>query len=411
MNWIVTQIGNREHYACPLGFHRHGTLGRLYTDIWAGPMLRAVARKVKPLGALAGRYNAQLPAEKVVGFNWDGIRWTQKLKRANGAGVAVQHRCYDEIGSWFASAVVRHLARNPLDPKRHVLYAFSTGALETVRYARSIGMPAIVNQLDPARVDQQMISEEQARWPGWQATEGEIPESYFERLSGEWEAAGLVVVNSEFSKRALVSQGVPAGKIFVVPLAYTPEVKAQTDRSGRTSREPLKVIWLGQIVLRKGIPYLFEAARILAERGVPVEIKVAGTVGISKEAIAKAPANVKVLGRVPREEALGLYADADCFVLPTISDGFAITQIEAMSYGLPVIVTPNCGDVVSEGEDGFIIPIRDPESLADRIAALANDRDRLRAMSAKAVVKSQQFTLERYTTAIETVARGLVGPG
>lgn len=66
MNWIVTQIGNREHYACPLGFHRHGTLGRLYTDIWAGPMLRAVARKVKPLGALAGRYNAQLDRKSVV---------------------------------------------------------------------------------------------------------------------------------------------------------------------------------------------------------------------------------------------------------------------------------------------------------------------------------------------------------
>ena len=96
-----------------------------------------------------------------------------------------------------------------------------------------------------------------------------------------------------------------------------------------------------------------------------------------------------------------LYRTADAFVLPTISDGFAITQLEAMSYGLPVITTPNCGDVVTPGEDGYIVPIRDPQKLADAIAAFISDRDLLQRMSEKARAKSRTFTLARYANTIE----------
>jgi len=68
--------------------------------------------------------------------------------------------------------------------------------------------------------------------------------------------------------------------------------------------------------------------------------------GITPQAVATAPANVEFRGRVTRDRATREYLVADAFVLPTLSDGFAITQLEAMAHGLPVIVTPNCGAVV-----------------------------------------------------------------
>jgi len=57
------------------------------------------------------------------------------------------------------------------------------------------------------------------------------------------------------------------------------------------------------------------------------------------------------------------YRSADVFVLPTLSDGFAITQIEAMSHGLPVIATPNCASVVENGVDGLWCPQKTAEHL------------------------------------------------
>src|SRR5262249_32185199 len=154
---------------------------------------------------------------------------------------------------------------------------------------------------------------------------------------------------------------------------------------------PLHVLWLGNVILRKGIQYLLEAARLLA--GKQVVITVAGPVHISPEAVQSAPANVKFIGKVTRDQTAGRYKEADVFVLPTISDGFAITQLEAMSHGLPVITTPNCGQVVSDGIDGRIVPIRDAKALAEAIECYASDRRKLSDSSGAAREKAKQFSL------------------
>ena len=79
------------------------------------------------------------------------------------------------------------------------------------------------------------------------------------------------------------------------------------------------------------------------------------------------------LGTVTRQAVGNLYRRSDLFVLATISDGFALTQIEAMSYGLPVIATPNCGPVVTPGVDGLIVPAYDGAALAEAITAKRTD--------------------------------------
>jgi len=154
---------------------------------------------------------------------------------------------------------------------------------------------------------------------------------------------------------------------------------------------PLKVLWLGSVILRKGIPYLVEAARKLERQGV--EFLLAGSLGISKQAVQSFPSNIKVLGRITRDQLGDYYRQAHLFVLPTLSDGFAITQLEAMAHGLPVVTTPNCGNVVTEGVDGFIVPPRDSQALADVIARLDADRPLLRAMSANTLLTIQKYDL------------------
>ncbi len=399
VQWLVSQIGSREHYAVPRAFHARGHLWRLYTDVWLGPRSARWAGSLPgSLASLGNRSHPDLPSSRVTSFPLLSVR--QRLRRRSRAQSDV-YDGYDAFGRAFAEAVNRHVRGSELDPVRSAAFLFSTGALETARLMRETGVPVVVDQLDPGRLDERMFRAEAERWPGWEPIPGLVPDSYYARLAEEWRLADRVLVNSNWSRRNLLDEGVDPAKIVVVPLCYEPTSGPPAPRVATLGRRPLTVLWLGQVILRKGIPYLFEAARLLSKSDV--KFIVAGRVGISEWAVASAPPNVKVLGRVTRAQTAALWAEADLFVLPTLSDGFALTQLEAMAAGLPVVATPNCGDVVTPGADGLIVPPADAAALAEAIRSLDADRDRLAMMSAAATATAghRRFSLAGYAEAVE----------
>ena len=169
---------------------------------------------------------------------------------------------------------------------------------------------------------------------------------------------------------------------------------------------PLRVLFLGQVILRKGIQYLIEAARRL--HGECIVFDVVGPIGISQAAVASAPANVRFHGRSTRDQAGAWYQQADVFVLPTLSDGFALTQLEAMAHGLPVVTTPCCGDVVTDGADGFIVPPRDGEALAEAFLRYLAEPGLLRSQQEAARVKAGQFSLDRLAANLLSLEQSLL---
>jgi glycosyltransferase involved in cell wall biosynthesis len=402
-NWIVSQLGAREHYLAPRAFHRKGHLDVLLTDAWLRRGAAAARGLPKPVSAAASRYHPELPADKVISFT-PGALLRQAARRLWPARTKAQEwDRYLEEGRWFASRVNRRLRGRRLDPRRHQFFGYKTGALATLKLMRERGVVTVLDQLDPGGRDIEAINAELEKWPGWAERPGQIPQSFWDYMAEESAAAEVVLVNSRWSRDAMIDEGVPAEKLVVVPLAYEPEEPAERSAARRPadSSRPLLVLWLGGITLRKGIPYLFEAARALHASGEDVRFVVAGPVDVPADKLAGAPPNLEVLGRVPRRRALELYAQSDVFVLPTLSDGFALTQIEAMSFGLPVVATPNCGDVVTDGVDGLIVPPADSDALARAIAALAADRSRVSDMSRHALVKSKQFTVEAFAARVE----------
>ena len=145
----------------------------------------------------------------------------------------------------------------------------------------------------------------------------------------------------------------------------------------------MKVLWLGNVILSKGIQYLVQAAKLLEKQDI--EFLLAGPVGIEEQVVRTFPSNIRLLGRITRDHLSQIYRQAHVFVLPTISDGFAVTQLEAMAHGLPVVVTPNCGRVVTHGMDGFLVPARDSRALAEALAQLNANRGLVREMSRHAL--------------------------
>jgi glycosyltransferase involved in cell wall biosynthesis len=385
-------IGARAHYVLPVALQRIGALARLYTDAWAGPLLGRARMGPRALQSLAARRHADIPGHAVVAFTANTIRRRLALAIRQGGDNCYEEQFHQHIaeGRDFALRVNRHLERTWRREASSGLIGYTTGCLETLKLFREDGRPTIVDQIDAARVHEQVLLDEQRKWPGWQMQHGRVPAEYWQRLEAEWQMADRVMVNSDWTRRALLAQGVNPEKIVVIPLAFECNVLA---RPPRTARD-LVVLYVGRVVLEKGIPYLFEAARQLL--GQPIRFIVAGPISITAEAVRSAPANVNLIGPVTRDRVSDLYRSADLFVLPTMSDGFAITQLEAMAHGLPVIATPNCGEVVSDGEDGRIVPAGDSAALAAAIDEMTQNRLRLQEMSRQASQKAKRFGLDSY---------------
>lgn len=400
--WFISQEGSRQSYAVPLAFHRLGVLGRFYVDSWCRWGRSLFKQGPKGLRALATHFNSELPAERVVSFNssvlFSRAQFHFQRNRLSPDELADE---YCRFGKKFATLVREHLKREHLDPERDAFFGFNTNCLETIEHLRGRGVLTVVDQVDPARVEEDLCAEEAEQWPGWSKNPGRMPQGYWDRIAAEWDAADLVLVNSQWSADALTKQGVPEDKIIIAPQAI--DFGRSHAHAPVVALGPLKVLWLGSIILRKGIQYLVEAARLVQKR--KIEFLVAGSLGISDAAVASFPENVKMLGRVTRDQLRDVYQQAHVFVLPTLSDGFAITQLEAMAHALPVIATPNCGRVVTDGIDGFIIPARDGRALAEAFVRFDNDRAMLRAMSENALRTALRHDLPSNGVAIQKLVR------
>lgn len=401
--WLVSQFGARQHYAVPRAFHQRGHLRSFFTEAWCRWGAATLAAGPSALRSFARRHHADLPSRMVVSFTFHELarQWRLAIARRPRDG-RERYLEFLAMGRDFDQRVCRRIQSLALDPTKDAFFGFENGALGTMRMLAEVGVVTVLDQMDPGKFEEDLVREEARRWPGWQPVEAGVPEEYHERIRQEWETAGVLLVNSEWTKQGIVAQGANERKIIVVPMAYegprvtAPKVARRGDR--------LTVLWLGHVNLRKGIPYLFEAAKSLIH--LPIDFVVAGRIWIDEGIVKNAPRNLRFLGRVTRDRASELYQSADLFVLPTISDGFAITQIEAMAHGLPVIATPNCGAVVSDGEDGRIVPPRDGEALAAAIAAFVADPAILEQMSRGAIRKAGTFTLARYAEGVESeVAR------
>ncbi len=144
----------------------------------------------------------------------------------------------------------------------------------------------------------------------------------------------------------------------------------------------------------KGIRYLLEALRVLDTRQIGARL--VGPIMASAEALARYRRYCSLLGPVPRSAVREHYQWADVFVLPSICEGSATVTYEALACGLPVITTPNAGSVVRDGIDGFIVPIRDAEAIAEKLDLLASNPKLLAEMSLNARERALEFSWERY---------------
>ena len=407
MKWLCCQLGAREHYAIPRALFRIGMLGSLATDAWVPPS-SLLAKCCGHSSKFRHRFHSELRDARVKAFNsslvlcemlagardsrvWPKIvarnRWFQRK-------VVSFLRSQLRKGAWLPRSFTLSTLNSQL-----VLCSYSYTALEPFRYAKSRGWKTLLVQIDPGPEEERIVAEETAREPelagGWHPA----PPEYWAFWREECKLADRIVVNSEWSREGLVRGGVRAEKISIIPLAYEelgvgPRAEPRLQRNYPdhfTAERPLRVLFLGLINLRKGVARLLEAARIL--RDEPVEFWMVGPVEIANASTVTDAGRVKWFGAVTRNQAAGFYRNADLFILPTLSDGFAITQLEAQAHGLPVIASKNCGKVVENGVNGSILDEPSAACIAHAVRDCIASPDRLEKLASGAGVRDK-FTIE-----------------
>jgi glycosyltransferase involved in cell wall biosynthesis len=392
MKVVVAQKSTRENYSIARALHRRGMLAHLVVD-WYAPFGRAARFLSKSnWRAVSRAFSArsdELPDEMITALNFVGVKDRIRSQIAKRMGSVADAVLKGDIE--YASA----LSRVKL-PSHDVFLGISYHSLEVLREEKRQGKLCVLLQIDPGEREHEIISEEQSRWPKYVVRPHErIPRAVYDRLHEEWSLADIIIVNSEWSKLCNLQKGAPAEKLAVLPLAYEPAAREPAlDRGCDDQVKPIRILWVGRITLQKGIQYLIEAAKILV--GEPVEFLISGVSSIAPEAMRDAPRNIKWLGRVTNAQKNNLFLSSTAFVLPTLSDGFALTQLEALAHGLPVIVTANCGSVVNEAKTGFIIPPRDPQALAEAILRFVLHRGLTSEMSPACREAVQAYSIDAF---------------
>jgi len=284
------------------------------------------------------------------------------------------------------------------------VFAYSYAARRIFEVARGAGCRTVLGQIDPGPYEEDLVAclydSRRALEPDWHPA----PSSYWCEWREELALADRVVVNSRWSHDALIGKGVCADKISIVPLAF--ELPAQTQSAKKeypaafSEDRPLNVLFLGSLTLRKGIAEMLEAAELLGR--APAVFWFVGTPGIRLPSQATANPRIRWLASVPRTAVHSFYQVADVFILPSHSDGFGLTQLEAQARGLPIIASQYCGEVVEHGENGLLLPEVSGLVIADAISWMLTNPSQLSKMSQNALERSIQFRSEMVLKKLET---------
>ncbi|MGO9339147.1 MAG: glycosyltransferase family 4 protein [Terracidiphilus sp.] len=207
----------------------------------------------------------------------------------------------------------------------------------------------------------------------WHVAPPRFSADRLERCVAEYEEAHAITVPSKFAGESFVKHGISAERVFVCPYG----VDLSEFRPGAKKDDVFRVIHVGQINVRKGIGHLLRAVEPLV-RKQKCELWLVGEIDASVRPLLDRYRGVfEYKGVSPRKDLWRLYSQASVLVLASVEEGLALVQAQAMACGVPVIATTNTGaeDLFTNGVEGFIIPIRSPDAIREKIEWMVDNRE------------------------------------
>jgi glycosyltransferase involved in cell wall biosynthesis len=290
------------------------------------------------------------------------------------------------------------------------VYCYEDSALETFSVAKKNDLLRIYDlPIAYWETGNRLLIEEAERLPAWEPTliGTRNSQAKLDRKTQELTLADAVICPSQFVYNSL-PQHIRQSKACVVAEFGSPVACEQLLYQSRINEtSPLRLLFVGSMSQRKGLADLFAAMRLLNR--ADIALVVMGTPLMPLEFYRQQFPDFIYEPPRPHLEVLQLMQSCDVLVLPSIVEGRALVQQEAMVCGLPLIITPNTGgeDLIDEGQTGFLVPIRSPEAIAEKINWFADNRHELSRMRAFAAAKAAQYTWTSYGQKILSFVQNL----
>jgi glycosyltransferase involved in cell wall biosynthesis len=268
-------------------------------------------------------------------------------------------------------------ASKNLTPNGDILLAGSSSALDAIRCAKKIGYKVTILERGSSHIEYQykILLQEQEKYG---ITRTVTHKKIIAKELLEYQEADYISVPSNFVKSTFLEYGIPSKKILLNPYGVDlsqfqpkfPSVEMMNDSDG-----VFRIIHCGGINLRKGVQYLLAA---FSRLNLPnSELLLIGSMSEEFKPIYNTlkTKNVHHLGPFPQKELVKQYQKGSIFCLASIEEGLAMVIPQAMACGLPIVCTVNTGggDIVRDGVDGYVIPIRDLDALCGSIKTLYSD--------------------------------------
>lgn len=346
---VTTSCSGRFHiFDQARQLHRHGVLHRFINDYpkWMTRRWGIPDEKVESLvanGAL-GRMTRWIPDS-----------WSPAFKS----------RAVERVHDLFSRRLAGYVP-----PDSDIFIGLSSFCLQAIERAKDLGQVTIVDHGSLHQRTERRLLEEECRLHGLPLEVELAPQWLIDKEDEEFSAADRVMVLSETAKRSFIEEGIDGAKIFVNHCGVD---LSQFSPPNSEQNGCFRIIYCGNISLRKGIHYLLQAFSELKLDNA--ELWLIGSMPspsfgrlIEKYKSEK----VRFLGTFQQGELRQIYTQGSVLVLPSLADGFGLVVPQAMACGLPVIVTSNVGaaDIVTEGVDGYVVPIRDVSALKEKIRIL-----------------------------------------
>ena len=290
--------------------------------------------------------------------------------------IYLYHHCY-------MFALNRYIKKSEAD----VFICFAGVSLDAIKIAKSKGMVVILERGSSHRCFQNKILEQEyTRFGIGKNINFGVKDEVFIREIEEYQLVDYISIPSSFVKKTFLENGVPEDKLLVNPYG----VDLKEFRQVPKEDDVFRIIFSGGGTFRKGYHYLLQA---FSELDLPdCELWHLGKVADEMTPFLKKYKNDNWIlkGHKRQSDLYKYYSQGSVFVMPSLEEGFAMVQFQAMACGLPLICTTNTGgeDLISEeGCEGFVIPIRDVEALKDKILYLYNNQNLARQMGKKAKLK------------------------
>ena len=312
---------------------------------------------------------------------------------AEAVGQGINRLTGSHSGDYWKAVLFDRFASSRME-RCDALFGFASFCLHTMR-RKNGACPLLLERACPHILDQAERLQEEALRLGVRHA---VDPRTSERMLAEYALADRIVVPSNFSRNSFLRRGFDPAKVRLAPLSG--KFPAPAAPPNREDQSVFRLLFVGGSFLRKGLIYLLRAWDGLRLKEAELVLRASD--------IPELPEVRKILGNptirlIPHSADLALlYSQASAFCLPSIDEGFGMVVLEAMSYGLPVIVTENVGaaDCIRDGVEGFIVKIRDAAALEEKILSLYENKAKRLAMGEAAAKRTLKYTWDVYGDAV-----------